>query len=148
MGNLTGSSNSSSNLSPGVSSYLRQNLSSTPVSKGKIENSYFSRPPFSPPCKAIPGTYIELYLIGLNGRFDPRTFTRSHQKYSDNSFSSPMGVKPPNYSSNSSNQLLQLNISDISLVECSPQTVDIGKTRSSFINKFRVGFHLQVLNAQ
>ena len=34
VGSTTGSSTCSSNLSPGVSSYLRQNLSSTPANKG------------------------------------------------------------------------------------------------------------------
>ena len=40
VGSITGSSTCSSNLSPGVSSYLRQNLSSTPANKGN-DNFYF-----------------------------------------------------------------------------------------------------------
>ena len=70
----------------------------------------------------------------MNSRFDPRTFTRSHQKCSDTSFGSPIISKAPSYSSNSSNQLLQLNISDISLVDCTSPMVDLGKNDFHLVN--------------
>ena len=99
-GSGAGTSICSSNLSPSVSSYLRQNLSSTPASKG-------------------------------HSTFDPRTFKRPQQKYLDAAFSTPLNGRISSHSSNSSaNQLSNLNISDISIAECSP-LLGIGETPTS-----------------
>ena len=128
-GSGIGSSTCSSNLSPGVSSYLRQNLSSTPASKGNVCSNFLKQVSTNKKQLDFQSVSICYLFSGGSSRFDPRTFTRPQQKLSDSSFGSPISGRTPNYSSNASNQLLQLNISDISLVESSSPTsiVDLGK---------------------